>query len=110
RTLIIREGARLALERGYHILNCSFGCSREDHVLFYKDWIDEAYLKGRHIVTACNNEDFSRREWPGHFPTVISVSHTKCRERDALFRRTGHLVEFLACGQDVEVTWLGGGV
>ncbi len=33
RTAIIREGARQALDRGYHILNCSFGCGREDHVL-----------------------------------------------------------------------------
>ena len=74
RTLIIREGVRLALERGYHILNCSFGCGREDHVLHYKDWIDEAYLRGRHLVAACNNQDFMKREWPGHFPTVITVN------------------------------------
>src|SRR5260221_7651020 len=25
RSLVIQEGVRLALERGYHILNCSFG-------------------------------------------------------------------------------------
>lgn len=74
RTLIIREGVRLALERGYHILNCSFGCAREDHVLLYKDWIDEAYLRGCHIVAACNNQDFMKREWPGHFPSVITVN------------------------------------
>ena len=45
RTAIIREGVRQAIDSGYHILNCSFGCGREDHVLQYKDWIDEAYLK-----------------------------------------------------------------
>ena len=64
RTLIIREGARLALKRGYHILNCSFGCGREDHVLLYKDWIDGAYVRGRHVVASCNNQDFMKREWP----------------------------------------------
>src|ERR1700755_3003481 len=32
RSLIIRAAALLAIERGYHIVNCSFGCSREDHV------------------------------------------------------------------------------
>ena len=33
RTAIICEGARLALDCGYQVLNCSFGCGREDHVL-----------------------------------------------------------------------------
>jgi subtilisin family serine protease len=109
RTLIIREGARLALERGYHILNCSFGCGRDDQVLLYKDWIDEAYLKGRHIVAACNNQDFTKREWPGHFPTVITVNFTRCDRPESLFCRQGHLVEFGARGHDLEVAWLGGG-
>ena len=109
RTLIIREAARLALDRGYHILNCSFGCSREDHVLFYKDWIDDAYLRGRHVIAACNNLDFMKREWPGHFPTVITVNFTRSDRPDALFFRTGQLVEFAARGEDLEVAWLGGG-
>jgi subtilisin family serine protease len=110
RTLIIREGVRLALERGYHILNCSFGCGREDHVLQYKDWIDEAYVKGRHIVAACNNFDFTKREWPGHFPTVITVNCGWYDQSDALYYRPGHLVEFVARGQDIEVAWNGGGL
>jgi subtilisin family serine protease len=133
RTLIIREGVRLALERGYQILNCSFGCGREDHVLHYKDWIDEAYLRGRHIVAACNNQDFMKREWPGHFPTVITVnfstrallraSSTEIHavggasvpaNRDAaaadLFYRPGNLVEFIAPGQDIVVAWLAGAI
>jgi subtilisin family serine protease len=123
RTLIIREGVRLALERGYHILNCSFGCGREDHVLLYKDWIDEAYLRGRHIVAACNNQDFMKREWPGHFPTVITVnfgganiggaSVSASRSKppsDSLFYRPGNLVEFIAPGQDIVVAWLAGAI
>ena len=108
RTLIIREGARLALERGYHILNCSFGCGREDQVLLYKDWIDEAYVQGRHIVAACNNQDFMKREWPGHFPTVVTVNFTRCDVPELFFCRLGQLVEFAAAGQDVEVAWAGG--
>jgi subtilisin family serine protease len=109
RTLIIREGARQALKRGYHILNCSFGCGREDHVLQYKDWIDGAYLRGRHIVASCNNEDYLKREWPGYFPTVITVTFTQAERPDAFFCRRGCLVEFGARGQDVEVAWSGGG-
>jgi subtilisin family serine protease len=109
RTMIIREAARLALERGYHILNCSFGSGRDDHVLLFKDWIDEAYAQGRHIVAACNNQDFTKREWPGHFPTVITVNFTHCEQPEAFYYRCGHLVEFAASGQDIEVAWSGGG-
>jgi subtilisin family serine protease len=108
RTLLIREGVRQALERGYHILNCSFGCGREDQVLLYKDWIDEAYVQGRHIVASCNNEDYMKREWPGHFPTVVTVNFTPCDRSELFFCRLGHLVEFAARGQDVEVAWRDG--
>lgn len=108
RSLIIREGVRQALERGYHILNCSFGCGRTDHVLLYKDWVDQAYMQGRHIVASCNNQDSLKREWPGHFPTVITVNATRCENRSSFFCRRGHLVEFAAHGEDVEVPWLGG--
>jgi len=109
RTAIICEGARQALDRGYHILNCSFGCGRDDQVLQYKDWIDDAYVKGRHIVAACNNYDFLKREWPGHFPTVITVNFGAIEQLEALYYRPGNLVEFVARGQDIEVAWLGSG-
>lgn len=107
RSLIIREAARVAIDRGYHILNCSFGCSREDHVLLYKDWIDEAYLRGRHIVAACNGQDFSKPEWPGHFPTVITVNFNRLEPEQFSFR-SGQLVEFAARGEDIDVAWSGG--
>ena len=109
RSLIIREGVRQALDRGYHILNCSFGCGREDQVLLYKDWVDEAYVLGRHIVASCNNLDFHKREWPGHFPTVITVNLTDTPDPEGFYCQGGTLVEFCARGQDVEVAWLGGG-
>jgi subtilisin len=109
RTLIIREGVRLALERGYHILNCSFGCGREDQVLLYKDWIDEAYIQGCHIVASCNNDNFMKREWPGHFPSVVTVNFADCHQPELFFCRLGQMVEFAARGQDIEVAWVGGG-
>jgi subtilisin family serine protease len=109
RSRIIRQGVLEALARGYHILNCSFGCAREDQVLLYKDWVDAAYVRGRHIVASCNNQDYSKREWPGHFPTVISVNFTRCSEPTRFFWRRGSLVEFAARGQDVGVAWLEGG-
>jgi subtilisin len=110
RTAIISEGVRQALDRGYHILNCSFGCGRLDQVLQYKDWIDEAYIRDRHIVAACNNHDFGKREWPGHFPTVVTVNFADSVDAEALYYRSGTLVEFAARGQEVEVAWLGGGI
>lgn len=110
RTVIIREGACQALDRGCHILNCSFGCGREEHVLQDKDWIDEAYAKGRHIVAACNNQDFTKREWPGHFPSVITVNFIQTANPEAICYRSGHLVEFGARGEDIEVAWLRGDV
>ena len=74
RTAIILEGARMAIERGYHILNCSLGCAVPEHVLKYKSWVDEAYLRGVHVVAACNNHDFARPEWPGFFTSVLTVN------------------------------------
>ena len=109
RTALICEGVRQAMDRGYHILNCSFGCSRDDLVLPYKEWVDEAYIRGRHIVAACNNYDCTKREWPGHFPTVITVNFARAEVKELLYYRAGSLVEFAASGQDVEVAWSGGG-
>lgn len=105
----VREGVRLAIERGYGILNCSFG-SRGDarSVMQYKEWIDEAYLAGVHVVAACNNFDFSVREWPGHFPSVIAVNMARAGGL-SLYRARGTLVEFAAAGERVEVAWRGGG-
>ena len=108
RTGIIREGVRQALDRGYHILHCSFGCTREDQVLQYKDWIDEAYVKGRHIVAACNNYDYMKREWPGHFPSVITVNFARTSDAERFYYRPGQLVEFAARGDDLDVPWCGG--
>ena len=75
-------GAHLAIERGYHILNCSFGARHKPQVLMFKDWVDRAYLSGVHVVSACNNEDFRKPEWPGDFGTVITVNMLATPERE----------------------------
>ena len=108
RTSIIAAGARLAMERGYDILNCSFGCRGDAaYVLPFKDWVDEAYLQKVHIVSACSNVDIDRREWPSHFPTVVSVN--MARTGPGIFHHLpGHLVEFATGGQGVEAPWLAG--
>jgi len=109
RSPIIREGVRQAIDLGYDILNCSFGCRGEERfVMQYKDWVDEAYLKGIHIVSACNNVNFLTPEWPGHFATSVSVNMARTKD-EFLYYRPGTLIEFAAMGDDIEVAWMNGG-
>lgn len=103
-TAIICEAARQAIERGYHILNCSFAC--RGAILQHKAWVDQAYVRGVHVVAACDNLDFSAPVWPGHFASVITVD--MARAEGDLFYRRGSLVEFLSHGVEVEVPWAGG--
>jgi subtilisin len=102
-------GAHLAIERGYHILNCSFGARLKSQVLMFKEWVDRAYLSGVHVVSACNNEDFRKPEWPGDFGTVVTVNMLDTPERESLFRNNpGTMVEFAALGVNVSVPWKDG--
>ena len=106
---IIRAGATDAIDRGYHILNCSFGARDElgRFAMLYKAWLDKAYLAGRHVVTACNNDDESIQEWPGFFQSCINVN--MLAEENLRFTfRSDHLVEFGAHGQNVELPWMNG--
>lgn len=109
RTALIRAGIREALDRGYHILNCSFGCKGlAKFVLPHKAWADEAWLRGVHVVSACNNADEDEVEWPSHFTSVHSVTLAKTGS-DEIFHRPGRMVGYAARGENVEVAWLGGG-
>jgi len=109
RSTIIQRAAQEALDRGYQILNCSFGCGVMDQVLQYKAWVDEAYLKGAHVIAACNNEDFSTPEWPACFPSVIAVNMARTASEEIFYYQRGTLIEFAAKGVDVRVAWSGGG-
>lgn len=108
RSAVVCEAVRQALDRRYHIINCSIGCGVMDQVLDYKAWIDEAYLNGVHIVAACNNMDFARPEWPGHFASVITVNMARTDDEGRYWYKPGNLVEFAARGVNVDVLWRGG--
>ncbi|RYD34044.1 MAG: alkaline serine protease [Verrucomicrobiaceae bacterium] len=109
RSEIICEGAEQALDHGAHILNCSFGARLRQQVLMFKSWTDRAYLEQRHVVAACNNEDFRRPEWPGDFTSVITVNMVSDVPPDALVaNQPGALVEFAALGVGLRVPWLDG--
>ena len=115
RSAVIQAGIYEAFRRGYHVLNCSFGCKGlPRYVMPHKQWIDEAYVRGVHVVAACNNIDPREPEWPAHFPSVIAVSieggeQTEQEEDgDTSFVHVpGELVEFAAAGENVEVAWTG---
>ena len=118
---IIKEAARLAIDRGYHILNCSIGSRASDvpidRIAHFKPWIDAAYRRGVHVVSACNNNSFRRPEWPGWFSSVITVNMAKTESDDLFFRwdvqggdYSQHLVEFAARGVDLELAWKNGTV
>jgi subtilisin len=110
RPSLLRAAVREAIARGYHILNCSFGCRDPEQRFLarFKEWVDEAYLSGVHIVAACNNFDAGQREWPGFFPTVITVNMADVPAGVLVFR-PGTLVEFAAQGVNVELPWRDGG-
>lgn len=108
RSFLIAECVRQAISRGYHILNCSFGCrGLARHVMEYKEWTDAAYLAGIHVVAAGSNLSDSFREWPSHFPSVIGVGVADCGEEELRYR-PGQLVCFAAKGERVSVPWRGG--
>lgn len=113
---IIAEAARLAIDLGYNIINCSFG-SRADPgtIQHFKPFIDLSYRRGVHIVSACSNTDFRKPEWPGYFPSVITVNKASISTDDLLFRwdeprgdYARHLVEFAARGEYSDLPWKGG--
>ena len=106
----ICEGVRQAIDRGYHILNCSFGSKSMQRLPVYKEWIDEAYLKGIHIVAACNNDNYDTTEWPGHFSSVITVNMARSKDETAFYYKPGQLVEFASRGVNVRLPWKDGAV
>jgi len=110
RTHLICAGVREAIARGYHVINCSFGCrGLAKFILPHKEWADEAWLRGVHVVAACSNLDSSEAEWPSHFASVVGVDLADCRG-EKLYYRPDHMVSFSARGENVEVAWSGGGV
>lgn len=97
-----------ALDRGYQVINCSFGTpGTPEDVMVFKDWIELAYLAGAHTVAACGNIDPAEREWPSHFATPISVGICPLPEGQIGYR-AGQLVDFAAAGEGLRVPWKGG--
>jgi len=104
----IIAGVKWGVEQGFDVINCSFGSASDQYLRPYKRLVDSAFCRGSILVSACNNVDYRKTDYPASFPTVISTDYGAL---DALQiqRRRGHLVEFVARGRDVPVAWRGGG-
>ena len=76
---------------------------------FFKAWLDDAYLRGAHVIAAASNLDPAIPKWPGHFPTVLNTTIGPPRPDQLISARRGTLVEFLAPGENIEVPWNHGG-
>ncbi|MEM7700005.1 MAG: S8 family serine peptidase [Verrucomicrobiota bacterium] len=108
KTHLICAGVAAAIERGYDILNCSFGCrGLAKFILPHKEWADQAWLRDIHVVAACSNHDADEAEWPSHFSSVIGVDLADT-PGDEFYYRRGRLVSFSARGENVEVAWRNG--
>lgn len=106
RAALLEAAVTDAIASGYHIINCSFGTPARPVIYrFFKTWIDAAYLADVHIVTACNNLDYTQAEWPAHFPSVIAVNMGRVQPGKFHYR-SGQLVEFFAHGDKIRVPWL----
>jgi len=108
KSAVIAAGAAQAVKLGYNILNCSLGCGKRDHVFAYKTWVDEAFVAGRHVVAACNNQYYAKEEWPAYFPTVCAVNFTREETRGQFYYRTQKMVSFAAPGTGLLVLWNSG--
>ena len=108
RTAQVSLAANRALELGYNIVNCSFGCSILGHLPLYKAWIDRAERLGVHVVAASGNHDPDQPEWPAHFPSVLGVDVNHSTDKH-LIRHEGCIVEFAAPGSECHVPWKDGG-
>ncbi len=106
RSETVRLAASEAIKRGYHVLIVSMGCGRISQMLKYKDWVDRAYLRGVHVVSACNNQNYRRVERPGHFTSVNSVNFAKHAGDNHRSFQEDSLVEFACGGVAVHVAWL----
>ena len=108
RTEMICRGVALAIEKGYDILNCSFGCKgRARFILPHKEWSDAAYLAGIHVVAACSNAGAEEPDWPSHFNSVIGVTMAN-EAAEGVYYLPRTQVPFAARGENVAVPWMNG--
>ncbi|MEA2231645.1 MAG: hypothetical protein QOD83_1461 [Solirubrobacteraceae bacterium] len=104
RGAVLLAGLQWAIEEGYEVINLSLSMSKASFVDKLRALADEAYFKNSLIVAAAHNMPVVSYPW--HFPTVVSVgSHSGTDPLE--FYANPEPPEFLACGVEVELAWLG---
>jgi subtilisin family serine protease len=105
---IIIHGLRWCLENGFDVINCSFGSTNLSYLETYKEVIDAAYTRDIIVTAACNNHDHKIDELPASFTSLVSVDFFRGELEDPLrfYRRRGHVVEFVARGDNLRLPWL----
>lgn len=110
KTHLIALAAQLAIEKGYHIINCSFSCRIENCILQYKRWVDRAYLNNIHVVSACGDSGSPAYEWPSYLSSVLGVDACDFPARELnLFTQSHSQIQFASSASDLRVLWNEGG-
>ena len=103
----VLAGLHWGIDQGYDVINCSFTTQEVQQLARYKAAVDRAFCRNVQVISACNNQEYWRVEYPGSFPTVISTSYADLPGL-TIRRRPGELVEFVARGENLRVAWKGG--
>jgi subtilisin len=103
---IFLRGLAWAVEQEFDVINLSLGTGRRDWALAFHEICDQAYFRGRLIVTAANNQ--LTVSFPSLYSAVASVACNVATDPFEFHVNPEPPTEFLARGIEVEVPWANG--
>jgi subtilisin family serine protease len=105
RGAVLLAGLEWAIDEGYDIINLSLSMSKASFVERLRELADQAYFRNSLIVAAAHNMPVVSYPW--RFPAVVSVGSHSGTDPLEFYANPSPPVEFLACGVEVELAWLG---
>lgn len=100
-------GIRLAIDRGYEVVNLSLSTTRRTFAAALHELADAAYFRRCLLVACAHNSPVDSYPW--QFASVVSVAGHAGGDPMQFFVNPQAPPEFYARGLDVEVAWPGGG-
>src|SRR6266478_757557 len=101
-------GLDYAIKQKFQVINLSLGTTKRDYFGPLHDLLDRAYHSGCIVVAAANNLPYP--SYPSIFSSsVVSVVKRASGDPFNFGYRYGHVIELVAPGVDVKITWPGGG-